>query len=113
MLKVKLTFRQLDLQKTIEQKKEVYTTSFGKYLVASTKSFNNLIDDLKAENMTPTKTEVRELFIDKSAMESKVASAVDELVSDEEYKWSVVAHIMKALDSACVFEKPPIVRKKA
>lgn len=113
MLKVKLTFRKLDLQKTIEQKKEVYNTAVGNYLVASTKSFNNLIDDLKADNMTPTKTEVRELFIDKPAMQVKVAEIVKELVSDEEYRVPVVAHIMRALDSACVFKKPPIVRKKA
>lgn len=113
MLKVRLTFKKLDLQKTIEQKKEVYNTATENYLVASTKSFNNLIDDLKADNMSPTKTEVRELFIDKQAMHDKVSAAVNDLVSDTEYRLLVVAHIMKALDSACVFKKPPIVRKKA
>lgn len=113
MLKVRFTFKKLDLQKTIEQKKEVYNTATENFLVASTKSFNNLVDDLKSNNMTPTKTEVRELFIDKAAMESKVTAAVNDLVSDTEYRLFVVAHIMKALDSACVFKKPPIVRKKA
>lgn len=112
MLKVKVTVKTLDLDKTLAERKEVYKTETANYLVASTKSFNNLMDDLKAENKTPSSAERVELFIDKVATINAVKAMVDSLVKDNEYKPLVVAHIMNALDGACVFKKPAVVRKK-
>ena len=112
MLKVKLTFRTLDLEKTIAAKKEQYKVETQNALVASTKSYNNLIDDLKAENKVATNSEITELFLDKSTTEKAITAMVAQSVADVAYQPLVVEHIIKALDSACVFKKPPIVRKK-
>lgn len=112
MIKVKATLKTLDLEKTIAEKKEVYKTETAHYLVASTKSFNNLMDDLKAENKTPSTAERTDLFLDKAATEKAVTEMVAGMVKDTEYAPLVVAHIMTALDGACVFKKPPVVRKK-
>ena len=112
MLKVKLTFRTLDLEKTLVEKKEVYKIDTQNALVASTKSYNNLIDDLKADNKVATNSEIKELFLDKASTEKAVAAMVATSVTDTAYQPLVTAHIMKALDAACVFKKPAIVRKK-
>ena len=113
MLKVKLTFRTLDLEKTIAAKKEQYKVETQNALVASTKSYNNLIDDLKAENKVATNSEIKELFLDKSETRKAVTEFVAKAVTDTAYQPLVVEHIIKALDNACVFKKPPVVRKKA
>ena len=112
MLKVKLTFRTLDLEKTLVEKREMYKVETQNALVASTKSYNNLIDDLKAENKVATNSEIKELFLDKATTEKAIAAMVAANVADTAYQPLVTAHIMKALDSACVFKKPPIVRNK-
>lgn len=113
MLKVKLTFRTLDLEKTLASKKEEYKVETQNALVASTKSYNNLIDDLKAENKVATNSEIKELFLDKATTEKAIAAMVAANVADTAYQPLVTAHIIKALDAACVFKKPAIVRKKA
>lgn len=112
MLKVKVTVKTLDLEKTLAEKKEVYKTEIGNYLVASTKSFNNLLDDLKAANKAPSSAERTDLFLDKVATKEAITAMVDNLVKDNDYKPLIVAHIMNALDGACVFKKPAISRKK-
>ena len=112
MLKVKATTKTLDLAQTLAEKKEIYKTETASYIVASTKSFNNLIDDLKAANKTPSTMERVDLFLDKVETEKAVTAMVTNMVKDTEYAPLVVAHIMNALDGACVFKKPPIVRKK-
>lgn len=112
MLKVGIMTKTLDLEKTLAEKKEIYKTESANYLVASTKSFNNLIDDLKAENKTPSRVAREEFFLDKVAAENAIVAMVENLVEDVEYRPLVVTHIMNALNGACVFKKPPIVRKK-
>lgn len=112
MIKVKATIKTLDLEKTIAEKKEVYKTEIAKYIVASTKSFNNLMDYLKLENKTPSTTERTDLFLDITATERAVIEMVFSMVKDTEYAELVVSHIMNALDGACVFKRAPVVRKK-
>lgn len=112
MLKVKATIKTLDLEKTIAEKKEIYKTETANYLVASTKSFNNLMDDLKAANKTPSSAERADLFLDKIAAKDAITAMVETLVKDVDYRPLVVAHIMNALDGACVFKKPAVSRKK-
>lgn len=112
MLKVKATIRTLNLKKTLETEKEVYEEETVHFLVASTKSFNNLMDDLKAINKTPAKVEKTELFLDREETEREINGMVECLVKDNEYKALVFDHIMNALDGACVFRKPPVIRKK-
>jgi hypothetical protein len=112
MIKVKATIRTLNLEKTLSEKREIYDTETANYLVASTKSFNNLMDDLKAENRLPSKVERTDLFLDKEETGKAIAGIVENLVKDVDYVSLVIEHIMTALDGACVFKKPPIVRKK-
>ena len=112
MIKVKATIRTLNLEKTLAEKREVYDIETADYLVASTKSFNNLMDDLKAENKTPSKVERVDLFLDKEETRKAITGTVENLVKDIDYVPLVIEHIMTALDGACVFKKPPIVRKK-
>lgn len=112
MIKTEVTIKTLDLEKTLEAKKEVYKTEIVNYLVASTKSFNNLMKDLKAENKIPSSVETVELFLDKAETEKAVKTLVTNMVKDTEYAPLVVDHIMNALDGACIFKRPPVIRKK-
>ena len=82
-------------------------------LVASTKSYNNFMDDLRAQGKNPDTTTTKELFIDKEEAREAIRALVETDVKDPEYQEAVINHIMKALDGACVFKKPPVVRKKA
>ena len=83
------------------------------HLTASTKSTNNLTEDLKRQGIVPTETKVEEFFLNKDETRKTISEMVEKLNPKKELSASVVAHIMKALDGACVFKKPPIVRKKA
>lgn len=112
MLKVKAVIKTLDLEKTIAEKRPTYEETTETYLVASTKSFNKLMDDLKEEDRTPSTAEKSELFLDKAETKKAITAMVEELVMDIEYQPLVIEHIMTALDGACVFKKPPVVRKK-
>lgn len=112
MIKTEVTIKTLDLEKTLAEKKEVYKTETANYLVASTKSFNNLMKDLKAENKVPSSVKTVELFLDKAEVESTIIDMVHEMVDDSEYAALVINHIMSALDGACIFKRPPVKRKK-
>ena len=111
MLNVKLSFKTLDLEQTLAQKKAIYASTSTKALVASTKSYNNLIDDLKQEGKAPTQTEIKELFLDKAEVSKAISPVISAAVPDAEVAVLVLAHCMKALDAACVFRKPPVKRK--
>ena len=83
------------------------------HLTASTKSTNNLTEELKQQGIVPTETKVEEFFLNKDETRKIVSEMVEKLNPKKELSEKVVSHIMKALDGACVFKKPPIVRKKA
>lgn len=83
------------------------------HLTASTKSTNNLLDELKQLGTVPTETKVEEFFLNKDETRKTISEMVEKLNPKKELNERVIAHIMKALDGACVFKKPPIVRKKA
>ena len=82
------------------------------HLTASTKSTNNLIDDMKREGIVASDVIVKDFFIDKDETRKTVTELVARISPEHELDESIVKHIMKALDGACVFKKPPIVRKK-
>lgn len=81
-------------------------------IVASTKSQNNLVDEMKARGQNVGTVKVEELFLDKQATATAVAEMVATQVKDEVVAKAVVSHIVKALDGACVFKKPAVSRKK-
>lgn len=112
MQKVKLTYKNPKAE--IENGKPVvkFDVVTENYLVASTKSFNNLIDELKKQGKVPTSAEKVDFFLDDNKVKEIIKNMVDTLVSDEIYRKPVFEHIVKALDGACVFKKV-IVRKKS
>lgn len=113
MLKVTLTFKELDLAETLKQGKEVRKVTTSNHIVASTKSYNNLIDDLKHDNKIATESVTEDLFVDKKATEKAVTEFIATQIKEKDTAEYVSNHIMKALDGACVFKKPPVVRKKS
>lgn len=81
-------------------------------VVASTKSQNNLIEEMKEQGKNVGTVKVEEFFLDKQATANAVAEMVAKQIKEEEIARAVVSHIVKALDGACVFKKPAVVRKK-
>lgn len=112
MQKVKLVTKTLDLAETLNHKKEVYKSKESKHLVASTKSYNNLIDERKREGKVATESSVIDFFLDKKEVTKLLSDYVLADGKAGEYADMVVEHVIKALDGACVFKKPPVVRKK-
>lgn len=81
-------------------------------LTASTKSTNNLLDDMKSEGLVASDVIVKDFFLDKEETRKTITELVTRISPEHELDESIIKHIMKALDGACVFKKPPIVRKK-
>lgn len=108
---VTLEFKALNLDETVKQKKAVYTTETATHIVASTKSFNNLVEDYQKENKAPTSTTRKDLFLDKTATETAVDNLVNAQIKDTETAKLVAEYVKKVLDGGCVYYKP-IIRKK-
>lgn len=96
-----------DGKPVVEIKKEIVSA-----VVASTKSQNNLIEEMKEEGKNVGTVKVEEFFLEKQAIATAVAEMVAKQIKEEEIAKAVVSHIIKTLDGACVFKKPPVVRKK-
>ena len=96
-----------DGKPVVEIKREIVSA-----VVASTKSQNNLIEEMKEQGKNVGTVKVEEIFLDKQATATAVAEMVAKQIKEEEIAKAVVSHIVKALDGACVFKKPPVVRKK-
>lgn len=82
------------------------------HLTASTKSTNNLIDDMKREGIVASDVIVKDFFLNKEETRNAITDLVTRISPEHELDESIVKHIMKALDGACVFKKPPVVRNK-
>lgn len=109
---VNLEFRKLNLAETVKQNKEVYDTATATHIVASTKSYNNLIEEYQAKNQVPTKASKKDLFLDRAKTEKAVAEMVTAQIEDKEVSKLVIEHINKVLDGGCVYYKPIIRNKK-
>lgn len=107
---VKIHFKQLDVTKTIESKKPVYVEGDEIHVVASTKSFNNLLDEYKASEKTVVSTERKDFFLDKTALNDAVEECVTAQIDNKEVAELVVKHIQKVLEGGCIYYKP-IIRK--
>ena len=106
MQKLSINIKEVDF----EQKKFVDKVEMA--IVASTKSQNNLVDELKQQGKIVASVKVEELYLDKAKTRQAVADFVSTQISDKVVCESIISHIVKALDGACVFKKPPVVRKK-
>lgn len=77
-------------------------------VVASTKSQNNLVDELRESGALVGKVEAKDLFMDKNKCEKHLRTMIEEQITDEKLRKSVYNQIVKGLDLACVFEKNSI-----
>lgn len=82
------------------------------HIVASTKSYNKLLEGFKEENKILGKSLIKELFIDKKAAEETIHAFVLTQIEDEKTAKTITSHMIKALDGACVFKRPPVIRSK-
>ena len=106
MQKLSINIKEVDF----EQKKFVDKVETA--IVASTKSQNNLIDEMKEQGKIVASVKVEEIFLDKGKTRQAVADFVLTQINDKAVAESIISHIVKALDGACVFKKPPVARKK-
>lgn len=113
MQKVTLVFRE-PIAKIKDGKPVIeYDEQTADYVVASTKSYNNLIEELKQDNKIATNSIVENIFIDKETTRKAVEAIVNGQIKDDAVTAkAVINHMMSALDKACVFKKPPVVRAK-
>lgn len=111
MQKVTLTFK--TPRAVIENGNPVikYETQTQTHIVASTKSQNNLLDDMQKDGNIPTEKKVENLFLDRAKTEKAVDDFVCAQISDVDTAKLVAAFVKNALDGACVYYKP-IIRKK-
>lgn len=105
MVKVNVVVAALDMDKTLAEKRPVYSKRNDTAVVASTKSLNNLLDEYKAKNENVVKVERKDFFVDRNVTAQAVADMVIGLVNDIDVRKEVADHIMKALDGACLFKK--------
>lgn len=105
MLNVTLNFKKLNLAKTVAEQKEVYEEKTERYLVASTKSYNKLIEGLKAQNKIATSAEVEKLFLDRDLIRTAVTQMVFSQIEDPDIATDTIAHIMETLNGACLFDR--------
>lgn len=111
MQKVTLEFKQLNLAETVKQNKPIYDTETATHIVASTKSFNNLIEDYQEQNKVPTKTTRKDIFLDRNKIEVAMQNAIAEQITDNAEKELITKFVCKALEGICIYYNP-IVRKK-
>ena len=90
--------------------KQYETTELVK-VVASTKSENNLTDDLKQEFDSVLYT-AKDLFLDKEKTTNAILTTVKEQIKDEQIQKQVIEHIKNVLEIGCLFYKPIIRNKK-
>lgn len=75
-------------------------------IVASTKSQNNLLEQYSLdEKFIKGKPVEKELFVDANKTASALQAAFAG-VGDDKTVAALVAHAMRALDGACMFERP-------
>ena len=110
---VQLTFKELNLDETVKTGKAVYAEKSATHIVASTKSYNNLIEDYQAKNQAPTSTTKEDLWLDRAVTETALKKLVAEQVKDTEKAKLVTEYLEKAFNGLCVYYTPIVRSKKA
>lgn len=99
--------------KTADFKAGKYIDEIITAVVASTKSQNNYLDELKEKGKVVASVVVKDFYLDKGKVLNAVKSLVNDLLINEtaETKDATTAHIMDSLNRHCIFYNP-IIRKK-
>ena len=87
-----------------EQKKmeDIKTLS----VVASTKTENSLIEDLRNQGKMIVNYKTKDLFLDKAKTEENIFSFVATQIDNKEIAEMVAKHCIEMLDRGCVFYRP-------
>lgn len=81
------------------------------HVVASTKSQNNLIEELSASGNIVFGVSAQDLYLDKAKTRKYIDDMVSEQINDTVIKQAVINQIYKGLDLACVFDKNSVIVK--
>ena len=99
--------------KTADFKAGKYVDENLTAVVASTKSQNNLLDDLRKSGKVITEVVVKDFFLDKEKVANVISQMCVELLPQESeaIQKATFAHIMDSLNKHCIFYNP-ITRNK-
>lgn len=75
-----------------------------KKVVASTKSQNNFVEELKKQDLIINEIIVKDFYLDKSKTLQAVNDFIDSQYQDKELAKSVKEHFAKVLEIGCLFQ---------
>ena len=105
MQKVTLTQSTINLTETVKQNKVVYDTTETTHIVASTKSLNILLQELKEKNINVNKVKVADVWCNRAVVNKHLAELAKDTFLDEKMQKLFVEYMQKQLEKMCIFEK--------
>lgn len=105
MQKVTLTQSTINLNETVKQNKVVYDTTETTHIVASTKSLNILLQELKEKNINVNKVKVVDVWCSRAVVNKHLAELAKDTFADEKMQTLFVEYMRKQLEKMCIFEK--------
>lgn len=103
MKKVEITLKEATATIGKDNKPQVvFKDTIKKYLVASTKSQNNLVEELQEQGVIVGKQIAKDWFIDKSIAEKYATEIAQNSGIEEEYQVLLKDAIIKAFRTACI-----------
>ena len=105
MQKVTLTQSTINLAETVKQNKVVYDTTETTHIVASTKSLNILLQELKEKNINVNKVKVADVWCSRAVVNKHLAELAKDTFADEKMQALFIEYMQKQLEKMCIFEK--------
>ena len=105
MQKVTLTQSTINLTETVKQNKVVYDTTETTHIVASTKSLNILLQELKEKNINVNKVAVTDVWCNRVIVNKHLEALAKDTFADEKMQKLFVEYMKKQLEKMCIFEK--------
>lgn len=105
MQKVILTQSKVNLQETVKQNKVVYDKQDKTYIVASTKSLNILVNELKAKEVHISKIKTSDVWCSREIVNKHLTALAKETFDNEEMQDLFIDYMHKQLEKMCIFEK--------
>lgn len=105
MQKVTLTQSTINLNETVKQNKVVYDTTETTHIVASTKSLNILLQELKEKNINVNKVKVVDVWCSRAVVNKHLEALAKDTFTDEKMQALFIEYMQKQLEKMCIFEK--------
>ena len=105
MQKVTLTQSTINLTETVKQNKVVYDTTETTHIVASTKSLNILLQELKEKNINVNKVKVADVWCSRAVVNKHLVELAKDTFADEKMQALFIEYMQKQLEKMCIFEK--------